>query len=113
MPSRFGSHALSHFHSRICSGMAVRDHVLLMLGFSARAGSCPARLDRAAASMWQAASQGVCTPMGKPLSPGAIRMGVQLPHGDERVHGGALHPAHSPVLPRCALSSTGMFRRMR
>lgn len=113
MPSHFGSRALSHFHSRICSDMAVRDRVLLMLGFPAGAGSCPARLNRAAASMWQAASQGVCIPMGRPLSPGAIRMGVLLPHGDERVHGGAPHPAHSPVRHRCALTSTGMFRRMR
>lgn len=67
VPSCFGSRALSHFQSRICSDMTVRDHVLLMLGFSARAGWCPGRLDRPAASMWLTASQGVCIPMGRPF----------------------------------------------
>lgn len=67
MPSRFGSRALSHFQSRICSDMTVRDHVLLTLGFSATAGICPSRLDRTAASMWLTASEGVCMPMGRPF----------------------------------------------
>lgn len=48
--------------------MTLRDHVLLMLGFSARAGSYPARSDRTAASVWLTASQGVCILTGR-LSP--------------------------------------------
>lgn len=67
VPSCFGSRALRHLQPRICSDMWVRDHVLLTLDFSARAGSCPAGLGRTAASMWLTASQGVCVPMGRPF----------------------------------------------
>lgn len=84
MPSCFGSRALSHFQSRICSDMTVRDRVLLTLGFSARAGSYPARLDRTAARMWLTASQGVCYTHGKTLSlpPEAIAWMSYCPRGD-------------------------------
>lgn len=40
-------------------------HVLLMLGFSARAGSRSARWNRTAASMWLMALQSLCLPMGR------------------------------------------------
>lgn len=60
----FGFCAQNHFLSRICSDMTVHYHVLLMLGFSARAGSCSARWDRAAVSMWLVAPRSLCMPLG-------------------------------------------------
>lgn len=94
--------------------MTVHYHVLLMLGFSAGAGSCSARWDRTAASMWLMAPQSLCMPMGRafPQLPEATGwMDAPLNHEDERARGGVPHLAL--LLLCCALSFTGIVRRIR